>query len=115
MSATGISNQLMAFCMKDSLSLLSRRSLDGADRLLTTSCQEPVTAAKEKARDAPKSMRGPDRIAGRLEHVARKIRQPGAFPARQRDVPAVRPALELVDCKGKARGAFGEVGRIDLR
>jgi hypothetical protein len=47
----------MVLDMKGSLSLVMK-SLDGADRLLTTSCQEPVIARRRKARAAPGSGRG---------------------------------------------------------
>jgi len=51
-------------------------------------------------RTAPPTRAEP--VAAALEHFRRKIRQPRAFAALQRDVAAVRPALEAVDDIGEA-------------
>ena len=49
-----------------------------------------------------------------LQNFAGKIRQPGAFAARQGNVPTVLPAFELVNGKGQARRALGQVRRVNL-
>src|SRR5208282_5948381 len=52
---------------------------------------------------------------GRLQDLRRAIGQPRAFAAQQRDMAAVRPALEAVDDVGEPRAPLGEVRRVDLR
>ena len=49
------------------------------------------------------------------EHFAGEVRQPRAFAARQHDVAAVRPALELVHGKGQARRLVLTPGTYELR
>ena len=50
-----------------------------------------------------------------LERLSGKVREAASLAPFKRHVACVLPASEAVNDVGKARGAFGEVGRVDLR
>src|SRR5690349_14981587 len=71
--------------------------------------------AKKKAASGANRKRLLNSKESALENVRRVVGQPRAFAARERHMPAVRPALEAIDDIREARTAFRQIRRIDLR
>src|SRR5689334_121767 len=58
---------------------------------------------------------GPFSRSARLQDFRRVVGETRTLAARERDVAAVRPALEAIDDIGQAGAALGQVRRVDLR